>query len=408
VISEKDKSILQDLAKRVAEIGSLPIMEERRQMWLRHNRLERVRPLILVFPEGSWRELLPWESLQCVTEDTRRMEWELRTRIISHQLLHDDKPIEKVWWVSKVIRNSGWGLEPQRKPSTEPTGSWAFVPVILEHKDLEKLRYPEITYDAEATAAKWAEAEELFGGILDLQLKGAAHVSFHLMSTYVFLRGLEQVMWDMYDNPAMLHEAMAFLEEGNRRTVQQYIDQNLLSLNNDGTYHSSGGLGYSSELPKPDYDPARIRPCDMWSSAEAQEMATVSPKQHDEFILQYEKRLLAPFGLNGYGCCEDLTEKLDDVLTIPNIRRVSIAPLANVDRCANKIGNKAIFSWKPQPSHLVGEFDRDFVRGYIKHTLDVTKGGVVEMILKDTHTCQSHPERFTMWTDIAQDLAARS
>jgi hypothetical protein len=29
------------------------------------------------------------------------------------------------------------------------------------------------------------------------------------------------------------------------------------------------------------------------------------------------------------------------------------------------------------------------------------------MILKDTHTCEHHPERFTRWTDIAQDVAAR-
>ena len=31
------------------------------------------------------------------------------------------------------------------------------------------------------------------------------------------------------------------------------------------------------ELPLPDYDPARIRPCDMWSSAEAQAMVFQRP-----------------------------------------------------------------------------------------------------------------------------------
>ena len=195
-----------------------------------------------------------------------------------------------------------------------------------------------------------------------------------------------------------------FFEEGHRRLLQQYVELNLLSLNNDDTYHSSGGVGYTDELPKPDFDPDRIRPCDMWASAESQEMAQVSPEQHYEFVMQYEKRLLEPFGLNGYGCCEDLTNKLDYVLTIPNIRRISISPWANVEKCAEKLGNKYIFSWKPKPSYLVGNFDPELIRNYIKYTLDVTKDCVIEIILKDTHTCENHPERFTQWTDIAQEL----
>ena len=142
----------------------------------------------------------------------------------------------------------------------------------------------------------------------------------------------------------------------------------------------------------------------MWGSAEAQEMAQVSPEMHEEFILQYEKRMLEPFALTGYGCCEDLTNKLDYVFKIPHIRRISIAPLADVDACAEKLGNKYIFSWKPQPSHLVGDFDTTFLRNYIKHTIEVTKGCVLEMILKDTHTCQFHPERFDIWTQIAREL----
>jgi hypothetical protein len=120
--------------------------------------------------------------------------------------------------------------------------------------------------------------------------------------------------------------------------------------------------------------------------------------------MAYEKRLLAPFGLNGYGCCEDLSLKLDDVFTIPNIRRISISPFASVDRSAEKLGARYIFSWKPNPAHLVGRFDRQALRAYIGHTLKAARGCVLEMILKDTHTCENHPERFTEWTRIAREL----
>lgn len=405
--SPHDRHIIRDLARRVAEIASLPVMAQRREMWVRHNRLLPVRPMILVFPEGSWRELLPESALECETEEAREVEWRLRSRIFQHERIHDDTVVEGSWTVSKRISHSGWGLTPQHVPSPEATGAWGFDPLIHERADLGKLRFPEVQVDEEASQRDWERAQELLGDILAVQQKGVTRISFHLMNLYSQLRGLEQVMWDMYDAPDMLHEAMAFLEEGNRRLVQQYVQRNLLSLNNDGTYHSSGGVGYTDELPAEGFDPGRVRPCDMWASAEAQEMAQVSPQMHTEFILPYEKRLLEPFGLNGYGCCEDLSCKLQYVVGIPHLRRISISPFADVSKCAEQLRGDYVFSWKPHPAHLVGAFEPDAVRSYIRHALDATRGCVVEMILKDTHTCQNHPERFTIWTDIAQELVAQ-
>lgn len=152
----------------------------------------------------------------------------------------------------------------------------------------------------------------VFAGIIAVKVKGVAHLSYQLMNQYTGLRGLEEAMIDMYTAPQMLHDAMAFFEQGHRRVLEQYVSQNLLSLNSDSTYQNSGGNGYTHELPAPGFCANRVRPCDMWASAESQEMAQVGPKQHAEFALPYEKRLLEPFGLTGYGCCEDLTLKLDD------------------------------------------------------------------------------------------------
>jgi len=406
MIEASDICILRDLAKRVAEIAALPVMAERREQWYRHNALEPGPPMMLVFPEGAWQELLPDSALRCAGEEARRMEWQLRSRIYYHEHFADDTVIERRWVVHKAIRNTGWGLEARRIPSPTARGSWHFDPVIHTAADLEKLRFPEVEHDEQATRRRLEQALELFDGILDVRLVGVAHVSFHLMAIYTGLRGLEEVMLDMVDNPSMLHDAMRFLEEGHRRLIAQYERMNLLSLNNDETYHSSGGVGYTRSLPQADFDGVHVRPCDMWASAEAQEMAQVSPEMHEEFILQYERRLLAPFGLNGYGCCEDLTRKLDAVLTIPRIRRISIAPSADVEACAEKLGNGAILSWKPQPAHLAGDFDAQFIRGYIARAVRASRrhGCVMEMILKDTHTCANRPERFDMWTRIAREV----
>jgi hypothetical protein len=212
----------------------------------------------------------------------------------------------------------------------------------------------------------------------------------------------------MLSRPRMVHDAMEFLTEAHEGILRQLEEQDLLDLNNDDSYHSSGGKGWTRELPAAGYDGRHVRPADMWASAQAQELAGVSPAMHREFAMRYEKRLLAPFARIGYGCCEDLTAKLDDVLAIPRIWRISVSPFADVDACARKLGGRCIFSWKPHPAHLVGSFDEEAIRRYIGHTLRVCRvaGCHLEMILKDTHTCENRPERFDRWASIAQRAVA--
>lgn len=404
--STSDRKILRDLARRVADIADNPVMDSRRRTWIEHNSLRSTYPMMLIFPEGSWEELIPGSSIECSQEKARGIECSLRMRIYGYEHFQDNTVVEKEWNVGKHISSTGWGLEPRRIASTEARGAWHFDPVIKRPSDLKKLRQPDVSYDEKATLHDFSDIQDLLGDILTVKLEGVKHIGYHLMQQYTALHGLEEVMIDMYDEPQMLHDAMTFLEEGHRRILQQYMELNLLSINNDNTYQNSGGNSYTDELPLADADPEHVRPCDMWASAEAQEMAQVSPEHHAEFILQYEKRLLEPFGLTGYGCCDDLTRKLDYVFTIPHIRRISISPWADVDVCASKFKGNYIFSWKPNPAHLVGEFDTHAIRDYIRHTVEVVQANscVLEMILKDTHTCEHHPERFDEWTRIAREV----
>lgn len=405
-IDSRDRSILRDLAKQVAEIAARPEIAKRRQMWIEHNSLRSAFPMMLVFPEGAWEELLPPVALACRDEEARAIEWQLRTRVYTFEHFQDDNVVEAEWVVGAPIRDTGWGLEPVKIPSSEQRGAFRIEPVLKEYSDLKKMHFPNLIYDRELHQQKLEIAQGLFGDILEVKRAGIKHISYHLWSQYIYLRGETQFLMDMIDAPDFIHEAMSFFAEGNRRLLQHIIDLNLLSLNNDNTYHSSGGNGYTDQLPQPGFDPQRVRPCDLWASAESQELAPVSPKMHREFALRYEKPLLEPFGLTGYGCCEDLSRKLEDVLEIPHIRRISVSPFADVDACAQKLQGKAIFSWKPKPSHLVGDFDPAAIREYIRHTIRVAQenGCVLEMILKDTHTVEHHTERFDAWTKIAREL----
>jgi hypothetical protein len=399
-----ERDYLRELAKRVAEIAALPVMEERKRRWTAHNDLESREPMILVFPEGAWRELLPPCALECQDPGARDIERALRMRIYGHEHFDDDAVVDAGWNAPKAISMSGWGLEPQWRPSGDPGGAGTFQPVIHTPADLDELTFPEASHDPQESQRRFEAAQDLFGDILDVRLTGIQHVSFHLMSIYTHLRGLEEVMFDMAADPPFLHAAMRKLEEGHQRLIDRWVELELLDLNVGNTYHSSGGNSFTRQLPQPDFDGAHVRPIDMWASAESQEFALVSPAMHAEFALAYEKPLLARFGLNGYGCCEDLTDKLDDVLTLPRIRRISMSPWADVPCAAERLGDRAIFSWKPNPVYLVGAFDDEAVERHLGEAVEAALGAgcVFEMILKDTHTCQDAPARFDRWTAIAR------
>lgn len=403
-LTPKDRIILRDLAKEVADIAAAPEQEKRRQDWAQHNDLKLTKPLIYISPEGSWGELVPGNTFTCESRRGRQIEGGLRRKIYGYRHFQHDLPVEADFHVGKVIRNTGWGLEVKRTPSTEARGAWHYDPVMKSAEDAKKLRKPEIEYDEAASLANEQYYQDLFGDILNVKLCGVRGIGYHLMQQYANWRGLEELMMDMYCEPQLLHDVVRFLTEGHKGVLKQYEEQGLLELNNDETYNGSGGNGYSNEFPDPKPNGV-VRPSQMWAMCEAQELAQVGPDQHYEFCLVYEKELMAAFGRTAYGCCEDLTDKLDYAFELPNLRRISISPWADVDKCAEKLKGNYIFSWKPHPAHLVGNFDEKMLHEYIGHTIDVcmANGCVLEMILKDTHTCEHHPERFDRWTKIARE-----
>jgi hypothetical protein len=217
------------------------------------------------------------------------------------------------------------------------------------------------------------------------------------------LRGMQQVMLDMYDNPDNLHRLMAFLRDGHLSKLDYLESNNLLSLNNDGTYVGSGGFGWTDELPSGEFN-GHVYARDLWGFAESQETVGVSPQMFAEFIMPYQLPLLDCFGLNCYGCCEPLDTRWDTVAQIPRLRRVSMSPWADVARMAECVGDRFIFSRKPHPIAVSGpSFDEDAVRASIRQDLLLTRGCHVELILKDTHTIGNDPNRVIRWVQIARE-----
>lgn len=408
MITQKDSKLLRQLAMQVKDISILPEQAERREKWRLHNSLKSEVPVIFVDPDGAWRELLPLDSLTCETDFAKRIEYDLKMRIIRHQYLPDDVPIEARLQIQKVIRNSMWGVEPQRVKSHQASGAWHFKSIINEPSDWKQLKEPVVSYDEPETHKRYAAIQETLGDILPVELVGVTQFSFHMMHWYCDYRGLENMMTDLVLEPEMVHETIRFFTEGAKSMLHQYEKYNLISLNNDETFHYTGGVGYTDELPAPGFSPKRVRLCDVWGAAEAQEFSTVSPDMHEEFILSYERELLEYFGMNGYGCCDDLGKKLDGVLKIKNLRRVAISPWADISDFTSRLQKNYIMTWKPQPSYLAfDQMDEASIRNELSSGLKKSRGGIIELILRDTHTCRFDPKRFTRWIEIAKECIKR-
>ncbi|HAU37655.1 MAG TPA: hypothetical protein DCX07_08050, partial [Phycisphaerales bacterium] len=300
-----DREILRTLAKRIAKIAALPVQQERITLWKAHNALRSQRPMVLFFPEGAWRELLPDGSLQCEDRFCRSLERGLRQRIYQHEHNHGDHPIEAALHVPPVRRMGDYGL-PIVEQRTEALGAAHWDPPIKRPEDVRKLHIRRIEVDHDETARQLALAGELVGDLLEVRLRGSMRWSNGLTGTLIRLRGLDQMMLDMYDDPPLLHEIMTVLRDDALNEWETCEREGVLSLNNGPEdYVGSGGVGAIEELPADGFD-GKVRLRDLWALGESQELVGVGPEMFYEFALQYQLPILNRFGLVCYGCCEPL------------------------------------------------------------------------------------------------------
>jgi len=210
-------------------------------------------------------------------------------------------------------------------------------------------------------------------------------------------------MFDMVDNPEIIHKLMKILRDGTLEKLDFLEENSLLSLNID-SYVGSGGFGYTEELPNKGFDNNRVRTKDMWGFCDSRETVGVSPQMFEEFVFPYQLPILKRFGLGCYGCCEPLERRWYLIKKIPNLRRVSVSTWADLEKMAEYLGNKYILSMKPTPTDLaVQVLDEENIRKKIREALKITRGCVVEILMKDNHTIGKNPKNVINWVRIVKE-----
>jgi len=413
-ISADDRDILRRLAESQAKIAALPIQQETAREWRRLNARKPGRPLVWI-NEICWNEMSVNDELTLRCEDPfcRGVEWELRSTLYQWDHLPADRVVEPVFYSSLVVHDTGFGIgEDVRVVRTDPTSdvvSREFHRQIRDEKDLQKIRMPVLTLDAEATERNFAALSDLLGDILPVQKRGVVHSWFAPWDELIRWWSVQDAMTDLVDRPELVHAAMDRLTRAYLARLEQWQKLNALSLT-EGNYRvGSGGLGYTDDIPAPGFDPQRVRPRDQWGCATAQIFSDVSPRMHEEFALRYELRWLSQFGINYYGCCEPLHTKLDILSAVPNLRKVSMSPRADVDVMVKRAGDKYVLSHKPNPAIFAPDaWNPGHARRALREVLDKTQGCVVEVIMKDISTVRYDPRRLWDWSRIAVEEVART
>ncbi len=399
--SVKDRDLLRALARQYREICEQSVQNERRNLWRRHNSLKRTRPLIYV-RAFAWHEM-PEAVCACEDPFLRSIENFFRNHLFWASL--DDDSIFEPWvTVPATLKCYGWGVTIERVHSQEPGGSYKDKYPIRELDDIRKLHTPFHAVDEQKTAENASRLQDILGDILTVNIdRGPAYRMWaaDLSTDLGHLRGIEHFMLDMLDNPEWLHQLVGFMSGGVQKAQNEAEEAGDWGL----CAHQNQAMPYAEELRDPAPNVNGVKRQELWGYMAAQEFTAVSPAMHEEFLLRYQIPVLSCFGLVAYGCCEDLTNKIDMLRQIPNLRRIAVSPFANVARCAEQIGVDYVLSYRPSPADMVSYgFDADRIRRVLTRDLDACRDCHFDITLKDVETVERDPERVRNWVKLTRQI----
>ena len=405
----QDKKILRKLAYQYFEIANSSRNMENIELHKAVNDLRQIRPVVLI-DEIPWHEMnINNElTLQCSDPYLRSVEWFFRSNIYKNKYIPADMIVTPFVPVQKVMHSSGNGISIEEEiletDKENPIVSHKFNDVLATEEDLAKLRTPVITYDKEETMRRFNQVGEILGDILPVRLSGVGYFAFGPWDEVSRYRGVTNLLMDLVERPEFMHRIMRKLTDISLSYLDQLEDLDLLD-NNSYSLHCTPI--HTDDLPGKGFNGEKVTRKDIWGRGVAQIFGSVSKQMHDEFDITYTKEVLGQCGLVYYGCCEPLDRKIDIVSKIPNLRKISITPWADVNVAAEAIGDRYVLSSKPNPSSVaVPVLDKDNLRKEIGTILDACRRNncSCDIVLKDISTCHNRPENIFEWEQTVMEM----
>ena len=332
--------------------------------------------------EIPWHEMNVGDELTLLTAHPWAREMEMFLRRARYQWRHlpADMVLDDFLECPLAIHSTDFGIvedvDVARTDEANDIVSRDFKVQIREPEDLEKIRMPVVTHDHATTEVIHDTMEGLFSDIMPVRLAGQTHIWCAPWDYLVRWWGVEEAMVDMIQRPEMVNAAVDRMVDAWMVELDQFVEQDLLSLDDRNIRIGSGGYGYTRRLPDPGSRLSSVSPADMWGCSNAQVFAGVSPDMHWEFALRHDLRWLERWGLTYYGCCEPLDRKIDLLRRIPNLRKISMSSWSDFESFIREVGADYVISYKPSPAIFAEEVcNRRKARATLTRVLDPRAGG---------------------------------
>jgi hypothetical protein len=404
-VTQSDRRIVRELAARVAELAALDVNAERIGRIKATNGLRPVRPVVWI-DEIPWHELAADAelALRCESALAREVEERLRRTLYQWDHFQADMVVEPFFRVGKAFDDTGVGIGVEEE--TLSTGgdvvSHRYEDQLEDEAVLETLHPSTITARPDVDQVTVAALEDLLGGTLPIELHG--HVVFYVpWDDVVTLRGVENCLFDMLDRPEYMHRTIEVFTEIGQSRLTQLEALDLLDFRLPDLHCTPP---YCDELPAAGWDGGKVRLRDVWFRGAGQLFSSASPAMRDEFDLAYMREPMSRCGLVYYGCCEPLDKAMPYLKTIPNLRKITVTPWADVRACAEQMGPSYVAAMKPNPALLAGRLDRAMVVQEIVEAVEAfqASGTPFEIVLKDLSTAgDAGRENLSNW---AQTVAS--
>lgn len=400
-VSTKDKLIVRDLAKQYYELASDDKQQKMNERMKATNDLKLVRPPVLM-DEIPWYQMNIDGELDLLCEDklARRQEDFFRRAIFRRKHFKCDTLLEPFIRVTMAYDSTGIGIsakeEIRRTDNTNNIISHSYEDLLEEEGSEELIKIPQFTARPDKDAANMEFYTDLFGDAIPVKLCGRGYLYHAPWDVIARLRGVEPILFDLYDRPEHLHAIR-----------QKFLDAAIAELD-----FVEKELRVDGSNPNLHCTPSSISGLEgegwkgTWLRTMAQCFSEISPAMLKEFDVDYSIKLSERFAYTYYGCCEPLDNKFDVITEIKNLRKVGVSPWANEEILAERIGGKYVYARKPNPANVAIKTDPDVIRRETEKTAKLaTKYGCpCEFVLKDISTVSSRPENLIVWANTVNEV----
>jgi len=421
MVSDKDRQVIRECAKKWMELAALPAMEERKRAWTAVHDLKMERPVIMV--ETSPIEgFITQDELRCENEYLRAVERNMRRTIKHCEQVGDDIVIEPYYRIAWTVDDGYFGVPVETKPGLTSNGEtslgYSFNFPIQTPEDFSKLQKRTFKVDRVTTEKNKTFLEEVMGDILPVKVGNFdpflvnpgddewAGLFFFGLTWQIFrFIGNDHLLYWVYDEPDTIHKLMRYTLDERMRFFRYLEEEKLLVPNTDTQMAGPRFYGYVSDLPSPDYE-GEVTLKDLWAWPESQEGTNYSPEMFGEFVLPYLAEASAQFGLTYYGCCEPVDDRFEMIAqAIPNLRAVSISGWADFALMGEKLGKNYVYSRKPTPAFISADHpDWDLAKLDMKKTYEGTKKCNIEILVRDLYTVNGDIGRLKKWVDMTKSI----